>query len=254
MRGSTTKGHRPLWAGAGILFSLLVWYGLSAVYHQLIVPTPAATWESLRSLAESGKLWDNLTITIQRLFLGLMIGSMLGLACGVLAGIFEGFYYFIKPMLILVFSSPPVVIVVLAMLWFGMGSAQTVFVVSILVFPTVFINTFEGMLAIDQQLLEMADIYRASNAVKWFDIYLPALSAPILSGLTLAAGMAIRIAVMAELLGTSDGIGYAIAIARTNLDTPQLFAWILVCLALVAAMELLLIKPTRKYLLRWQTE
>jgi NitT/TauT family transport system permease protein len=140
------------------------------------------------------------------------------------------------------------------MLWFGLGSTQTVFVVSVLVFPTVFINTVEGMQAIDRQLLEMAGIYRASNLIKWADIYLPALAASILAGFSLAAGMAVRIVVMAELLGTSNGIGYAIAIARTNLDTPQLFAWILVCLVLVAAMELLIVRPIRKYLLRWQAE
>lgn len=246
------RGRNFAWSGTGLLILAVAWVGLAENYHELIVPAPGTTWESLLALSRSGQLWAQLAITLERLLLGLLIGSLCGLILGVLAGLTTEIKLLMKPFIAMIFSVPPVVLVVLAMLWFGMGSDQIVFVISVLVFPTVYINCVEGMETIDDRLVEMAEIYNANPLINWFDIYLPALASSILSGFSLAAGMAIRITVMAELLGSSNGIGYAISRARTNLDTPQLFAWILVCIGLVASVELLFVKPVRNYLLHWK--
>ena len=58
---------------------------------------------------------------------------------------------------------------------------------------------------------------------------------------------------MAELLGSDDGISFAMAMTRFNLDIADLFAWILVSLIVVIIVEFIIIKPVQKYMLRWRT-
>ena len=55
---------------------------------------------------------------------------------------------------------PAVIIAVLAMLWFGLGDFTVIFVVALIVMPTMYVNTVAGVLAIDRRLVEMGRVYR----------------------------------------------------------------------------------------------
>jgi NitT/TauT family transport system permease protein len=141
---------------------------------------------------------------------------------------------------------------VLAMLWFGLGSFTVVFVVALIVMPTMYVNTVEGVLAIDQRLVEMGRVYRFSRGLLLREIYLPGVASPAIAGLTLATGIAVRAVVLAEVLAAADGIGHAFSRAMSNLDAPQLFAWVLVLLALMAVIEFGVLRPVRRRTMRWR--
>ena len=66
--------------------------------------------------------------------------------------------------------------------------------------------------------------YRANFSMLLREIYLPEIDGPVLAGLTLPAGLAVRIVVLAEVLGAYSDVGYAFSVARINLETPELFA------------------------------
>lgn len=63
----------------------------------------------------------------------------------------------------------------------------------------------------------------------------------------------VRVVLLAELMGANDGIGYAVGTTRTNLDTPRLFAWILVSLGMVSALEFCLLRPLENHFRKWQS-
>ncbi len=52
-------------------------------------------------------------------------------------------------------SVPPVVLEVVCMIWFGMGSAQTIFATSLLILPIMCLNMITGIESVDSQILEM---------------------------------------------------------------------------------------------------
>ena len=62
----------------------------------------------------------------------------------------------------------------------------------------------------------------------------------------------VRIVVLAEVLGSHEGIGYQLANASSNFETPELYAWVSVSLLIVAILELLLLRPIQHRLLHWQ--
>ncbi|MCD8501589.1 MAG: ABC transporter permease subunit [Bacillaceae bacterium] len=156
-----------------------------------------------------------------------------------------------RPIISLILGIPPIILVVLTMVWFGTGPMIPIVVVGFLVFPTFFLNTAEGWRNIDQQLLEMASVYSSSPFHTLRNIILPGLTVPIFTAVSLATGGAVRITIMAELLGADSGIGFSLALARINMDTAKVFAWTLVSIAIIIIIDHLIINPMKKYVLKW---
>jgi NitT/TauT family transport system permease protein len=149
-------------------------------------------------------------------------------------------------------SVPPVVMVVLAMLWLGMGTAMVVAIAILLLSPVVYSNTLRGMHLVDHGLLDLARVYRFGRWRKLRHIVLPALAIPLCSVLHVACCSGIRLVVMAEVIGAANGAGFAIANARGSLDSATVYAWVLLVVLMVAAVECLLLRPLQRHLTRWQ--
>ncbi|WED23924.1 ABC transporter permease subunit [Vibrio sp. JC009] len=243
---------RRIWGGIGVIGLLLIWWLLSLSFNQLVVASPWQTAMGLLSLLTTSEFWVDFLVTLQRFALSLLLGTGLGLIFGVFAGFDKRLKWLLEPLHWTLMTMPPVILVLISMLWFGMGSVQTVFVTTLLIFPLMYANTVAGIEAIDSNLIEMAHVYRASRSQMIREIYLPGIYAPLFAALTLAAGMGIRIVVLAEVLGASSGIGYAFSLSRTNVDTPALFAWILVCLILGGGLNGILFSPLKNRSLRWK--
>ncbi|MEW6541100.1 MAG: ABC transporter permease subunit [Bacillota bacterium] len=251
MQASIGNLNKPLYL-AGIIIILLVWEILAVRVAAGALPHLNAIVSSLAYLAETGKLWQHLGVSLHRSLTGFAIGAALGFFAGAAAGFSKPLYYLLKPLIGALLSFPSVVVVMLAMVWFGVGSEVAIFITALFTFPIMYISVVEGVGLIDEQLLEMAAVYRISKCHLWWSVYLPALATAILAGFAFAAGTAFRKTIMAELLGSNDGVGYAMALTRFSLDTAELFAWVTVCLLVVASVELALVKPVARYLRLWR--
>lgn len=230
------------------------WQALSIIFHEIILASPGDTVFSLVQMVQTLSFWKNVGITIERFGLSLLFGCLTGFVLGLIAGLNKKMRWLFEPFRWALMTMPPVVLVVVSMIWFGMGSMQTIFVTALLIIPIIYVNTIEGIEAVDKKLLEMGRVYKINFPMLLKDIYLPGIGGPVLAGLTLCAGLGIRIVVLAELLGAFSGVGYEFSLARTNLDTPALFAWIMVCLFLGGFMDLGILNPARKHIMRWKEE
>ena len=111
------------------------------------------------------------------------------------------------------------------------------FVVALVVMPTMYVNTVEGVLRPSTaRLVEMGRVYRFSRGLLAAarSICRASLRPPS-PGSPWPPASSVRAVVLAEVLAATSGIGHAFARASSFLDTPQLFAWVLVLLALMAA-------------------
>jgi len=249
MRASIGSLNKFLYLAGGLI--ILLGWEISA-HAAGALPNLNAVWESLIRLAETGRLWQHLAVSLYRSLAGFAIGAAAGFLAGALAAFSKPFYYMLKPLIGALLSFPAVVVVMLGMVWFGVGSEVAIFITALFTFPIMYISVVEGVGVIDEQLLEMAAVYQISKWHLWWSVYLPALATAILAGFAFAAGTAFRKTVMAELLGSNDGVGYAMAITRFSLDTAELFAWVTVCLLVVASIELVLVQPVDRYSRLWR--
>jgi NitT/TauT family transport system permease protein len=251
-RTPVARRTRLLFAAAGVAAILVVWQLLSLVVNPAFMASPVETVKALGRLAWEGDLWVQLLITLKRLVIGLAIGAGAGLILGVLAGLEPRLRSFLEPLRWVGMTMPAVIIAALAMLWFSLGDLAVIFTVAAIVVPTMYVNTVAGVLAIDRRLVEMGGVYHFPRKLFLTEIYMPGIASPVMAGLTLATGIAVRAVVLGEVLGAMDGIGHAFSRAMSYLETPELFAWIVVLLALMAVIEFGLLRPLKRRVMRWR--
>lgn len=246
MMNSSTD-NRALWYALGVALMLLGWQLLSVKYNQVIVPSPLETWHGLAGIVHSGELTENLQITFSRQLTGLLFGLTIGTFTGVVAGIFKRVELMMQPMITFLLSVPAIIFVTMAMVWFGMGTQMTVFLVALLVFPVMHTNTASGINSIEPELKQMADVYRMPLLKKLSQIYLPGMRGHLITGFALGLAASLRLTIMAEMLGAADGMGQRIYISRMYLETEKLFAWVGVLLIILVLLEFLFIRPLKKW-------
>ena len=250
--GGTRRGPRLLLTALGVVAILIGWQLLSLFMNRAIMASPLDTFRALVDLLGQGSFYVQILITLERLVVGLAIGAVLGLVLGVLAGLGPGLRSFLEPLRWVGMTIPAVIIALLAMLWFGLGNGAVIFIVAVVVVPGIYVNTVAGVLTIDRRLVEMGGVYRLSRRLLLSEVYLPGIASPVAAGLTVAAGVAVRAVVLGEVLAATDGIGYAFSRANSYFETPTLFAWVLVLLALMAILEFGVLRPLKRRGMRWR--
>lgn len=248
-----SKRTRLIYAASGAVFIIVVWQVLSMVMNPINMASPAATVRALGDLAFSRVLWVQLLITLRRLVIGLAIGAVLGLVFGVIAGLQPRARSFFEPIRWLGMTMPAVVLALLAILWLkGLGDGPVIFLIALIVMPGMYINTVAGILAIDPKLLEMGRVYHFPRRLLLTEVYLPGISSPVMAGLTLATGIAVRAVILGEVLAATSGIGHSFSRAESFLDTPQVFAWVVVLIGLMALLEFGVLRPLKRKVTRWR--
>jgi len=239
-------------AAVGLLLLLAGWHGVALWLGPMLMATPLETVHALGVLVRSERFAADAGVSLLRVALGVGLACSLGLLLGLAGGVSARVRGLLEPLRWLLMAVPPVVVVLLAMLWFGLGTPMVVFLSVLMLTPAMYVNVVKGMLAVDRALLEMAQVYRLTPWQKLARIYLPSLAAPLSAALLIATCGGVRLVVMAEVLGADSGAGYALANARSAFDSGQLYAWVLLTLLLVAALEFALLQPLQRRLNRWQ--
>jgi len=134
-------------------------------------------------------------------------------------------------------ATPVVCFILLVYLWVARARIPGV-IAAMMVMPVMWGSVAAGLEAVDGKLLEMARAYRFSSLRTVHLIYLPSLRPYFSSGLLTAMGLAWKSGVAAEVIcPPALAIGTEISRAKTALETPELFAWTLVIIALSLALE-----------------
>ncbi|ENM5769231.1 ABC transporter permease subunit [Vibrio mimicus] len=243
----TMRLHSWAWQLSGGLFFLGVWHFLASGSGSLAFASP---WETLAAaagiLTEKNFWFSGMLPTLCRVLVGFVLGIIVGGGFGVCAGLFPGIALFLLPFRWILSSVPGVVLVILAMLWCGVGSTMVVVIVALTVTPTIYLAMQEGIATTDSNLCEMARVYKLSCRKRLTEIYLPSVSASLISACVIALGGGMRVAILGETLGMSQGLGYTLAMARANLDTAGLYAVALLSMLLVSVIEATFLRFIRK--------
>ncbi|MDO5721088.1 MAG: ABC transporter permease subunit [Actinomycetaceae bacterium] len=250
MRSSTLNNrfprHRSLWYAAGWVLLLAAWAVVAASQPEYMLPSPARTLSTLLDLIVSEALLLALAATLWRAAVGLLLALLLGCAWGYLSARFPAFHALTMPGLQLLMSTPGIIFVIVAMVWFGTRSVIVVLVVAAVTTPVITTATTQAFTAIDAELKEMVTLFRFPRWRVLRHLVVPSVAPPLLAATTVALGQSIRVAVMAELLASATGMGAAIRLAQINIETAEVFAYALMMTALTFALEASLIAPMKR--------
>lgn len=248
-------GHY-LWSGWGSLASLCIFLALWEAAAQrlgpLILPAPLDALATLERLFAEGAAAPEILVTARRALAGfglsVAIGSLLGLA----AGVSMTASMMARPIITVLVGMPPIAWLILALLWFDAGDGTPIFTVFIACFPIVFVGAMQGTRTLDGQLKDVAQMFGLSPWMTLTDVYLPHVVSYLFPAWIAALGMSWKIVVMAELLSTEDGIGAALAVSRSHLDTAASMAWIIALVGALLGIEYLLLEPIKRKVESWR--
>lgn len=250
-------GHY-LWGGWGSLASLCLlfaaWDGLASQLDPLILPSPQAAMASLVAQLSQPDAWGQVLATTRRALLGFVLSVAVGSTLGLLAGLFATASMVSRPIITWLMGMPPIAWLVLALLWFGSGDGTPVFTVFVACMPIVFVGAMQGTRTLDGQWRELAQVLGLSVWQRLTDVYAPHVLSYVLPAWVAALGMSWKIVVMAELLSTPDGIGAALAVSRSHMDTQASLAWILALVGSLLALEYLVLEPFKRHVESWRRD
>ncbi len=215
-----------------------------------VLPEPWAVLKAFWTLSASGELWLHVATSTWRALSGFAIGGSLALVLGLLTGSIKGAETALDSTLQMVRNIPPLALIPLVILWFGIDESAKLFLVSLGVFFPIYINTFHGIRSVDAGLIEMARSYGLAGWPLYRQVILPGALPSILVGVRFSLGFMWVILIVAETISAQAGIGYMTMNAREFLQTDVVLVGILLY-ALLGKLADLLAKGLERWLLRW---
>jgi sulfonate transport system permease protein len=215
-----------------------------------ILPEPLAVGGAAWELVRSGELARDVAVSTGRALAGLAIGGGLGLALGLLTGTFRTAETLLDTTLQMVRNVPPLALIPLVILWFGIGESAKLFLVATGVFFPIYLNTYHGIRSVDAGLVEMARSYGLSGWPLYREVILPGALPSILVGLRFALGLMWVLLIVAETISAQSGIGYMTMNAREFLQTDVVLVGVLLY-ALLGKLADLIARALERRCLRW---
>ncbi len=234
---------RALRALAVLLFWLALWQlAARAVGQELLLPSPWQTAARLAELARTAAFWLTLGQSILRVLTGIFAALALGILLAVLSVKSGLCRALLSPVMTLVKSTPVASFIILALVWLGRGLVP-VFIAALMVLPVVWANVSAGLMGIDPQLRELAQVFRLPRLTVLRRITLPSLLPHLRAALQSALGLGWKAGIAAEVLTVpARSIGKQIYEAKTYLETTELFAWTAAVVLLSLGIEKLMLR------------
>lgn len=172
----------------------------------------------------AGPLYVQFLVTFEETILSFILGGIAGIIFGYLLGVNELLSVILGPYIKMINAIPRVVLVLIFILWFGLGMSSKVASGLVLTFFIVFFNAFQGVREVDRNLVNNARLLGATKRQLARHVIIPSALTWILSSLHTSFGFALIGAVVGEFVGATEGLGYLIAQAQGAFDTTGVFA------------------------------
>lgn len=251
MSGGNSVSRRVLpWIVPVLILIAWEYAARSGVLSSRVLPEPLAVVRAAWQLLLTGQLWSNLKVSAGRAFAGLLVGGGLGLALGFLTGLSRRAEVVLDTTLQMLRNIPPLALIPLVILWFGIDEGAKLFLVAFGVFFPLYLNTFHGIRTVDRGLIEMARSYGLSGWRLYREVILPGALPSIMVGLRYALGLMWVLLIVAETISASSGIGYMTMNAREFLQTDIMLVGILMY-ALLGKLADVAARRLERVCLRW---
>lgn len=237
------KVHARVVAEGLVILALAGWWGFSVTVPEYVLPGPQKVFPIVVRLLFDPDLAYHVYVSLLRVLAATVISLIIGmaLALGVLHVPAAGL--FVEQRLIPFLNSFPALgWAIMGVIWFGVSSSAVIFIETAILVPFAMINLWEGLKAIDEETTEMARSFTRSQWRVTWKVVLPLLFPHLFAALRIAYGVGWKVSLIAELFGTSAGLGFLFNLARQRFDMALVVGCILVIILLVFVVDRLLLR------------
>lgn len=245
------RRRNQMWAlnVVSVIGGIALWWILSVSGFRL--PTPPETVQAFGRLWSDGTFLADLGASLTRVLTGFALGTLLAIPVGFLMG----WYWFargmIEPWVQFFRTVPPLAIIPLAIVLMGIGEQPKIFVIFLAAFLSCVVSTYQGVISVDNTLINAARVLGAGDGRIFLKVIVPASTPFILVGMRVGLGAAWATVVAAELIAAQQGLGYRMQQAQVYYDLPTIFVSLITIGVLGLIMDRTLLLVERK-LTGWQ--
>ena len=209
---------------AGVILIIAVW--LLACWllkiPTVVLPSPDKVLRAL--VLRSDLLLSESWVTLRETLYGFLLALLIGLPLAVAVANSRPLNLMFYPLLIALQSVPKVALAPMILVWLGTGLESKLAIVWLVSFFPIIVDTAAGLRATPKELLELAQSLNASPLQIFLKVQLPAALSFVVTGAKVAITLAVIGAVIGEFVGSSEGLGFLLLTATSQLDTPLAFA------------------------------
>ena len=252
---SSRRTRVPRWLRrtTGPLVLLALWQRLSStgMLTSDVLASPGRIARVGWDLIDSGALASAMTTSLQRVAVGLLLGTVIGTGLALVSGLFRVGEDLVDAPVQMLRTVPFVGLIPLFIIWFGIGEAPKVAIITLGVTFPLYLNVYAGIRGVDSQLIEAGESLGLSRWGLVRHVVLPGALPNAMTGLRYSLGIAWLALVFAEQINADAGIGFLMVQARDFLQTDV----IVVCLIVYAFLGLLadfVVRTLERLLLQWR--
>jgi putative hydroxymethylpyrimidine transport system permease protein len=211
-----------------LMAAVAAWQGVASLasVDDLTLASPLETAQALRD--DWRLLADNALVTLLEVVLGLAVAVLLGAAAAVAMHLVRPLRDAAYPLLVASQAIPIVVLASIFVLAFDYGIGPKLAIVALISFFPVTVAVLDGLRAVDPGVLTLMRSLGATRLQTLRKAELPAALPQFFTGLRVAATVSVIGAVFGEWAGADEGLGRLVLLANTQLETPRVYAGIVV--------------------------
>jgi NitT/TauT family transport system permease protein len=172
-------------------------------------------------------LWVDTLASLKRLAIGVISAALVGLFLGLNLGLFRGFRGLMNPYITFISMIPPLAILPILFITFGVGEVGKVVLIFLGVFPVITRDVTLATMKIPRQQIIKALTLGAGGTAVAYRMVLPQILPRLLEAVRLALGAAWLFLIAAEAIASTDGLGYRIFLVRRYLAMDVIIPYVL---------------------------
>ncbi|MEW9700252.1 ABC transporter permease [Paenibacillus sp. SI8] len=237
----------------GIVGVLVIWtvFAWLHLVPAALLPGPLEVGAAAGSMLRNGSLLTHTIASLQRVLLGFLLAFGLALPLGFAMGTWKFLRNALNPLLELIRPIPPIAMIPLAILWFGIGEMSKIFIIVYGAFFPILLNVIGGVSQTEALHIKAAQSLGASRFHIFYYVTLRAAIPNIVIGMRSGVSMAFICLVGSELIAANAGLGFLIQEGRSLYKTDQVVVGMIAIGLVGLAINRLLI-AFESQLIRWK--
>lgn len=239
--------------GGALTIFILLFVAWEAAVHlfgikEYLLPPPSKVWSEFwrRHEIVMAGAW----VTTQEILAGYALAVVVSIPLALAVAYSRFMEQAVYPVIVFLQIIPKIAIAPLFIIWFGFGFTPKLLLVFLLSFFPIVVSSIAGFKSADRDVMDFARTTGAGSLAMFFKIRLPQALPHIFTGLKVGAALAATAAVVAEFVASDRGLGYLLLQYNGQLDTPMVFATIVV-LSLIGLVVYYAVEVVERIAIPW---
>lgn len=206
------------------LWELLISGG---IVETVSVPPFSSVVQTWWELLVGGELFIQLWATLRRMAIGYAIAAVVGISIGLIMGYYRPVYNLLEPITEVLRPMPSPAYIPIVILFLGLKDSMKIFVIFFACLWPILLNTYSGVRSVEPVQLATARTFGLNSRQMIRKVVIPASAPHVFTGLRISLGLALILAIIAEMIASNDGIGHFILFSQRSFRIKEMYAGVI---------------------------